>query len=350
MTSHIQIKDHTVGIGYPCFIIAEAGVNHNGSLELALKLVDGAVEAGADAVKFQTFITEKIIAPAAPKAEYQMRIKGTIESQFEMAKRLELNQHEFQAIAELCQAKGIVFLSTPFEEDSADFLETVGISAFKIASGELTNLPFLAHVARKGKPMIVSTGMADLDEVDLAVRTIRSHGNPDLILLHCTSNYPTDPKDVNLRAIHTLAGTFDVPVGYSDHTDGIEIAIGAVALGACVIEKHFTLDRRLPGPDQQVSLEVGELKKMVYSIRRIEEAFGTGVKEPAMSEIVIAAVARKSLHLKNDLSEGHSLRIEDLIAIRPGTGISPACIDQVLGRKLKMAIKGGTLLKEEYLA
>jgi sialic acid synthase SpsE len=267
-----------------------------------------------------------------------------------MVKRLELSQQEFRVIAEYCQTKEIVFLSTPFDEDSADFLETIGVSIYKMASGELTNLPFLAHVARKGKPMIVSTGMAALDEVDVAVRAIRSNGNPRLILLHCTSNYPTDPKDVNLRAMHTLAETFGVPVGYSDHTNGIEVAIGAVALGACVIEKHFTLDRNLPGPDQQASLEVSELKMMVQSIRKIEEAFGSGVKEPVAGEIATAAVARKSLYLKNDLPEGHSLRIEDLIAMRPGTGISPACVDQVLGRKLKQAVKGDTLLKEEHLA
>jgi len=350
MVMDVSFSGHKIGQGQPCFIIAEAGVNHNGNMQLALKLVDGAVDAGVDAVKFQTFITEKMIAPAAPKAEYQKRTTGTNESQFEMVKHLELSQQEFRLIAEYCQTKEIVFLSTPFEEDSADFLETIGVSAYKMASGELTNLPFLAHVARKGKPMIVSTGMATLDEVDVAVRTIRSNGNPGLILLHCTSNYPTDPKDVNLRAMHTLAETFGVPVGYSDHTDGIEIAIGAVALGACVIEKHFTLDRNLPGPDQQASLEVSELKRMVQSIRKVEEAFGSGVKEPATGEIATAAVARKSLYLKNDLSEGHSLRIEDLIAMRPGTGISPACVDQVLGRKLKQAVKGDTLLKEEHLA
>lgn len=345
----IEISGRLIGLGQPSFIIAEAGVNHNGSMQLALKLVDGAVEACADAVKFQTFTTEKMIAPAAPKAEYQIRTTGTSESQFEMLKRLELSQQEFQAIADYCQTKQIVFLSTPFEEDSSDFLETISVPAYKIASGELTNLPFLAHVARKGKPMIVSTGMAGLDEVNLAVRTIRSNGNPGLILLHCTSNYPTDPKDVNLKAMRTLAETFDVPVGYSDHTYGIEIALGAVALGACVIEKHFTLDRNLPGPDQQASLEVSDLKRMVQSIRMVEEALGTGVKEPVTGEIATAAVARKSLYLKNDLLEGHSLLIEDLIAMRPGVGISPANMDQVLGHKLKQAVKAGTLLKEDHL-
>ena len=349
MLKALEISGRKVGKDNPCFIIAEAGVNHNGSLELALRLVDGAVKAGADAVKFQTFNTEKMISPTAAKAEYQKRNTKETESQFEMAKQMELNHEEFQVIALRCKEKGITFMSTPFEEDSADFLETIGIAAYKMASGELTNLPFLAHVARKRKPMIVSTGMADLQEVKTAVRTIRSSGNTNLILLHCTSNYPTPPEDVNLKAMKTLANTFNVPVGYSDHTAGIEVAIAAVALGACVIEKHFTLDHNLPGPDQKASLDIRDFIKLVESIRKIEKAFGTGAKEPTKSEISMAKVVRKSLHVKRDLSQGHSLGPEDIVAMRPGTGISPALIDQILGRKLNKAIRSGTILKEEDL-
>ncbi|MBS4060406.1 MAG: N-acetylneuraminate synthase [Bacteroidetes bacterium] len=345
----VEISGHLVGPGQPCFIIAEAGVNHNGHLDLALKLVDAAAEAGVDAVKFQTFLAEKIIAPTAPKAEYQVRSTGETESQLQMVKRLELTHLEFRTIAQYCKTKDIIFLSTPFEEASADFLETIGLSAFKMASGEITNLPFQAHVARKGKPMIVSTGMSSLDEVNLAVRAIRAQGNPDLILLHCTSNYPTNPQEVNLKAMQTLADMFDIPVGYSDHTEGVEITLAAVALGACVLEKHFTLDPTLPGPDQQASLEVGQLKALVQGIRKIEAALGSGIKEPVFSEASTAAAARKSLHLKNDLPAGAYLRSEDLLIMRPGTGISPARLEKTLGRQIKKPMRAGSILQEEDL-
>jgi N-acetylneuraminate synthase/N,N'-diacetyllegionaminate synthase len=342
----INISGRKIGAGHPCFIVAEAGVNHNGSLDLAIKLVDAAVESGADAVKFQTFHTENLVTNSAPKAKYQIRNTDSGESQFEMIKRLELNDEEFQKISHHCTTKGIIFLSTPFEEGSADFLEKIDIPAYKMASGELTNLPFQAYVARKGKPMIVSTGMGILKEVDNVVNTIRGNGNPELILLHCTSNYPTDPKDVNLRAMVTLRETFNVVVGYSDHTEGKDISIAAVALGASVIEKHFTLDRTLTGPDQGISLEPDELKELIKSVRKIETALGSGIKKRTPGELNTALAARKSLHYGRDLPEGQILTINDLIALRPGSGISPARLEEFLGKKLNKSVRKGNKLHE----
>ena len=345
----IDIAGRKVGPGQPCFIIAEAGVNHNGSLELAHQLVDVAIQAGADAVKFQTFNAERLVSPDAPKAEYQKRTTDVAESQYDMLRRLELSPKMHLDLMAYCDERGILFMSSPFDEDSADLLDSLGLAVFKIPSGEVTNLPFLAHVARKGKPMIVSTGMAYLSEVEAAVRTIEGTGNREFILLHCVSNYPADPADVNLRAMGTMSAAFGVPVGYSDHTPGIEAPMAAVALGACVIEKHLTLDRNLPGPDHRASLEPGEFTAMVRGIRIVEAALGHGRKDPASSEANTASVARKSLVAATDIPAGTVLT-KQLIAIkRPGTGLPPVMLPYLIGRTLRIPVSAGQLLQLEMV-
>lgn len=350
MVATIDIAGRKVGPGQPCFIVAEAGVNHNGSLEMARQLVDVAVQAGADAVKFQTFKAERLVTPDAPKADYQLLTTDAAESQYEMVRRLELSEEAHRDLMAYCREQGILFMSTPFGEESADFLADLGIAVFKIPSGEITNLPFLTHVVGKGKPVIVSTGMAYLGEVEAAVSTIEKVGNRDFVLLHCVSNYPADPADANLRAMQTLATAFGVPVGYSDHTPGIEVAIAAVALGACVIEKHFTLDRNLPGPDHRASLEPDELAALVRGIRTVEASLGHGRKEPAPSEANTAAVARRSLVAAQDIPAGTKLT-EEMIAIkRPGTGLPPAMRSYLLGRSVRTAVPAGTLFTLEMLA
>jgi N,N'-diacetyllegionaminate synthase len=345
----VEIAGRKIGPGHPCFIIAEAGVNHNGSLDLALKLVDAAAEAGADAVKFQTFRAERLVTRSAPKAEYQLRTTDRAESQFEMLKRLELDESMHRAIAAHCAKVGILFLSTPFDEESCDFLESLGLAAFKIPSGELTNLHFLNHAARKGKPMVVSTGMATLAETARAVDAITKEGLNDLILLHCVSNYPAQPTDINLRAMTTLGQAFNRPAGFSDHSEGNAIAIGAVALGACLVEKHFTIDRALPGPDHRASIEPPELKELVQRIREMELALGDGCKKPAKSEAPVARVARKSLVAARSIPLG--VRLErDMVAVRrPGTGLPPEELESLLGRATLVEITEGTPFTREML-
>lgn len=350
MVRSIDIVGRKVGPGQSCFIIAEAGVNHNGDLALAHQLVDVAVQATADAVKFQTFRAEQLVALDAPKAKYQIEHTDEAESQYEMLRRLELSKGAFRELRDYCRERGILFLSTPFEEESADFLADLGVPAFKISSGEITNLPFLSYVARKKKPMIVSTGMAYLGEVEAAINTIYAAGNHDLILLHCVSNYPADPADINLRALQTMGAAFDVPVGYSDHTMGIEAALAAVAMGACVIEKHFTLDRTLAGPDHWASLEPNELMALVRSIRTVETSLGNGRKQPAVSESRTAAVVRKSLVAARDIPAGAVLT-EEMIAIRrPGTGLPPAMRPFLVGRTVKVSAVAGALFTLDMIA
>lgn len=348
--SPVTIAGRQIGSGQPCFIIAEAGVNHNGDPELARQLIDVAKTAGADAVKFQLFRADRLASAAAPKAGYQVRTTGGGESQLEMLRRLELPLEAHRALWDYCRARGMLFLSSPFDEDSADWLDALGVAAFKIPSGELTNLPFLAHVARKGKSLIVSTGMATLAEVEAAVRTIDAAGNRDVVLLHCVSNYPANPAEANLRAMQTMAEAFGLPVGYSDHTPGIEVALAAVALGACVIEKHFTLDRTLPGPDHRVSLEPQELVALVRGIRTVEAALGHGRKEPAPSEADTAAVARKSLVAAKDIAKGSTVTADSIAIKRPGTGLPPAVLDHLLGRTAIREIPADTLLTMEMFA
>lgn len=288
-------------------IIAEAGVNHNGELQKAIELIDAAAHAKADYVKFQTFKAEKIVNPTAKKAQYQVtNMQGEGDTQFEMLKKLEMGDHWYPILIQRCQEKGIHFLSTGFDQDSIDFLNDFEIPFYKIPSGEITNKPYLQHIARKGKDIILSTGMADLKEVKEAIEVIEAEGitRNRITVLHCNTEYPTPMQDVNLLAMNQMAEKLGVQIGYSDHTLGIEVPIAAVALGAKVIEKHFTLDRTLPGPDHAASLEPAELKEMVQTIRNIELAIsGSGIKEPSASEIKNRAIARKSLHLKEDLKK-----------------------------------------------
>ena len=334
-------------------IIAEAGVNHNGSLERALSLVDCAAEAGVDFVKFQTFKAENIVNKEAQKADYQIKnTTSKAQTQFEMLKKLEMGNEWYPVLMKRCEEKGVRFLSTGFDTESIDFLDAIEVPFYKIPSGEITNKSYLRHIARKGKEIILSTGMAHLQEVKDAIEVIEKEGvdRNQITVLHCNTEYPTPMEDVNLLAMKHIAQELGVKVGYSDHTLGIEVPIAAVALGACVIEKHFTLDRNLPGPDHAASLEPEELKAMVSAIRNIEKAIGgTGVKEPSKSEKKNKVVARKSLHAARSLQRGCVIKQEDLIALRPGTGISPMEIDRIIGRVLVHDVEKQTLLKESDL-
>jgi len=348
-SKNISIASRRVGRGEPCFIIAEAGVNHNGSFELARELVDVAIEADCDAVKFQTFKTEKVCSPLAPKATYQLENTQAEESQLDMVRRLELPFDAFRELHRYCVDKGIIFLSTPFDDESADFLAELPVPAFKIPSGELTNLFFLEHVARKGRPLIVSTGMATMEEVTIAVRTIRATGNQQMILLQCVSNYPADPSSMNLRAMRTMEDAFGVAAGLSDHTVGTEVAFAAVALGACVVEKHFTLSHDLPGPDHRASLTPEDLVKLVKGIRKVEAALGDGVKQPAAEELNTAEVARRSLVTAQFISAGTVLTVDMVDILRPGTGLPPAMRSQLLGKHARQDIEAGTILRLDML-
>jgi N,N'-diacetyllegionaminate synthase len=332
------------------FIIAEAGVNHNGSLDLALRLVDAAQASGADAVKFQTFRADQLATRSAHKAPYQERTTAGSESQFEMLQRLELDAAAHRRLIERCEEVGIQFLSSPFDTQSADLLATLDVPVFKVPSGEITNLPFLEHLARKGRPMILSTGMSMLGEVEEAVRVIEAAGVPRLTLLHCVTEYPAPYAEVNLRAMQTLKSAFGLPVGYSDHTPGIDIAIAAAALGAEVIEKHFTLDRALPGPDHAASLEPVELRQMVDAIRHVEAALGTGIKAPARCELPNISVARKSVVAARALPAGHQLTAVDLDIKRPGNGLAPKFLAVLVGRTLRSGIAKDEILSWDHLA
>lgn len=314
------------------FIIAEAGVNHNGSMELALRLVDKAVEAGVDCVKFQTFITENEISKNAEKAEYQKGTTGDEENEFDMVKKLELSFEQFREIASYCKKKGILFLSTPFDLDSITFLDSMDIFCWKIPSGEITNLPHLIKIAKTHRDIIMSTGMCEMKEIQTAIDVLKKYGAGEITLLHCNTEYPTPFEDVNLAAMETMRKTFGMPVGYSDHTLGIEVPIAAVALGASVIEKHFTLDRNMEGPDHKASLEPQELKKMVEAIRHIEQAMGDGVKCPTESEKKNIAVARKSIVAKHSIKKGEKFSEENLCVKRPGDGINPMRWFEVIGK------------------
>lgn len=346
----ISIGDRKVGKGEPCFIIGEAGVNHNGNLELARSLVDIAVNAGCHAVKFQTFKPEKVCSPFASKAAYQVETTGAGESQLEMGRKLELPLDAFRQLYQYCRERDIIFLSTPFDYESAAFLAGLPVPALKVPSGELTNLPFLEELAHKGLPLIVSTGMATTEEVAIALDLIRTAGNPPLVLLHCVSNYPSAPSSMNLRAMSTLENTFGVATGLSDHTVGIEISLAAVALGACIVEKHFTLSRNLPGPDHRASLEPHELAALVKGIRNVEASLGDGIKRPVTEELDTAAVARRSLVAARFIPAGSALTLEMIDILRPGTGLPPAMRSRVLGRNARCDIEAGTILSLDMLA
>ena len=343
----VKIGDRWVGEGEPVFIIAEAGVNHNGNLEMAKRLIEVAAEAGADAIKFQTFKTDRVITRGAAKASYQ---EGPVaETQYEMVKRLELTKDDFLALRDYTKGKEILFISTPFDEESANFLEGLEVPAFKIGSGDLTNLPLLKHIANKRLPIILSTGMSTLEEVKEAVQTISAVGNPDLILLHCTSAYPAAFEDANLKAMITLREEFQLPVGYSDHTLGITIPTAAVALGATVIEKHLTLDKSLPGPDHKASLEPDKLKDMVEGVRSVEKALGSPIKGPTDSEKEMIKLSRKSIVAKTNISKGTEIKKEMLCVKRPGTGIAPKHLESLIGRIAKVDIEQDEVITGDSL-
>lgn len=316
------------------FIIAEAGVNHNGSMTLAKKLIDVAVEAKADAVKFQTFKAENVLSKNAQKAEYQKETTDAKESQFEMIKRLELDLEMHKELIAYCQSKNIMFLSTPFDHESIELLDGLGLEIFKIPSGEITNLPYLRHIGSLAKKVILSTGMATLDEISDALDVLLEAGTKkeNITVLHANTMYPTPMEDVNLNAMLTIGQTFDISFGYSDHTLGIEVDIAAVALGASVIEKHFTLDKNMDGPDHKASLEPHELKAMVQGIRNIEKALGDGVKRLSRSESANLNVIRKSIVAKCSIKKGEVFSSENISVKRPAGGISPMLWDEVIGK------------------
>jgi len=315
-------------------IIAEAGVNHNGDMELAKRLIDIAADAGADLVKFQTFTAERLATQSAPKADYQNQTTDRVESQFAMLKQLELSMQMHEVLIAHCQQRNIGFFSTGFDIQSLDYLASLGAERFKIPSGEITNLPYLRHVGGLGKPVILSTGMATLGEIDAALEVLETAGTPrtQISVLHCNTEYPTPMDDVNLRAMCSIRDAFGVAVGYSDHTAGIEVPIAAVALGATVIEKHITLDRNLPGPDHKASLEPDEFAEMVRVIRNIEQAMGDGIKRPSPSEAKNKPIARKSLVAAKPIHVGERFTAENVTVKRPGTGISPMRWDEVIDR------------------
>jgi N-acetylneuraminate synthase/N,N'-diacetyllegionaminate synthase len=346
----VSIAGREIAPGHSVYIIAEAGVNHCGEVELAKRLIDASVDAGADAVKFQTYRAERLASADAGKAAYQVSTTGSDETHLEMLRQLELPADAFTELARYCDVRGITFLSTPFDEESVDLLSDLGVPAFKISSGDLTNIPFLRYVAAQQRPVILSTGMASVDEVADAVACLRNAGCESIVVLHCVSSYPADPSDANLRAMATLRTTLNVPVGFSDHTIGSEVAIAAVALGACVIEKHLTTDHNLPGPDHRSSMIPADFAKFCQALRVTERALGDGVKRPVAGERDVAMVARRSLYTARELERGHQLTEQDLAARRPGTGISVARWDLIIGRRLARPVAAAVMLSEEDLA
>lgn len=316
------------------FVIAEAGVNHNGSLELAKKLVDVAADAGADAVKFQTFKADKLVSKTAQKADYQKQTTAEDESQYEMIKKLELDEDAHRILISYCKEKSIMFLSTPFDHDSIDLLNGFGMPIFKIPSGEITNLPYLRHIGGLDKEVILSTGMADLGEVEDALNVLVGEGilKEKITVLHATTEYPCPIDEVNLRAMQTMQNAFGVKVGYSDHTKGIEVPIAAVAMGASVIEKHFTLDCAMEGPDHKASLEPDELKAMVRAIRNIDQAIGDGIKKASKSEAKNIPISRKSIVAARPIKAGEVFCSDNLAVKRPGAGINPMRWDEIIGQ------------------
>jgi N,N'-diacetyllegionaminate synthase len=345
--SAIEIAGRTIGPGHPCFVIAEAGVNHNGSLEMAKALVDTAAAAGADAVKFQTFKAEKVISRSAPKADYQRKNTGCDGSQLEMARRLELSDEEHRLVFAHCRERDVLYLSSPFDDDSVNLLDSMGVAAFKIGSGELTNHALLETVARRGRPVLLSTGMADLREIRDAIDVLHANGNPPLALFHCVSSYPAPPLECNLAALDSLRSEFHVPVGWSDHTLGTHISVAAVARGANLVEKHFTLDRTLPGPDHVASLDPSALSELVRTIRDVEAAVGTEVKQRQASEANTAEVARRSIHAARDIPAGHVIGEQDIVLLRPGGGFPANARSRVLGRRAGRSILSGDMLRPE---
>jgi len=346
--NHIKISDRTIGKNHPCFIVAEAGINHNGKLELAKKLIDEAVDAGVDAVKFQTFKSEGVVTDKGDTAAYAKKNIRKDIKQIEMIKSLELNYDDFKKLKKYCDRKHIIFLSTPHSFDAIDFLDDL-VPAFKFGSGDLKNIPALQHAAKKGKPMILGTGMATLREVKEAVDSIKATGNNQVVALHCTTNYPCPFEEVNMNAMKTMQRELEYLVGYSDHTMGLTTPIMAATLGAVVIEKHFTLDRTLTGPDHKASLEPQELKNMVTEIRNVEKSLGSFKKRPTCSEKKIMKNIRKSIVAKRNIKKDEIIKREMLECKRPNTGIDPSELNNIIGKKAIVNIKKDENLKFEMV-
>ena len=338
-----------IGEGQRCFIIAEAGVNHNGDIGLAKKLIDAAQAAGADAIKFQTFIAEDLVTGTAEKAFYQMENDPDTTSQFEMLRKLELYEQDFIELSEYAEKKGIIFLSTAFDNTSIGILSRIGVPAFKIPSGEITNFPYLKEIALLHKPVIMSTGMSTIGEISEALSCLRDNGCNDIILLHCTTSYPAPLSSVNLRAISTLREQFGIQVGYSDHTEGIIISIAAAAMGACIIEKHLTLDRNLPGPDHMASLDPRDFIQMVSAVRDVELALGSGEKQPQECELDNRRISRKSIVAALDIPVGTQLTHVMLAIKRPGTGIEPKNLGNMIGKKTRSIIKKDSVISWDMI-
>ena len=340
----ISIHNKIIGPGQPCYIIAEAGVNHNGDVQRALALIAEAAKAGADAVKFQTFSAENLVTRTAKMAGYQVKNTGEEKSQFDMLKALELPLSAYPELQSYAGSLGIDFLSTPFDETAVDFLGKLDVPLFKVGSGDMNNHPYLRKIAVWKRPVILSTGMADLDEVLESVSVLRNAGLNEIIVLQCTTNYPAQNHEINLRAMQTLHQQTGCITGFSDHTESILAAIVSVALGASVLEKHFTLDKNLPGPDHKASLEPGELKRMITQIREAETMLGDGIKKPNPSEISIREVARKSIVSARNIPAGKIITSEDIICKRPGNGIQPREWEKIIGKTAKEAIEEDCLL------
>lgn len=337
----MRIADSSIGGGAPVYVIAEAGVNHNGDPLLAHRLVDAAAAAGADAIKFQTFRPEALAAPAAPRARYQIAQTGSATDQLTMLRELQLEHEAYPGLIEHARDAGLAFLSTPFDAESVEFLRRLELPAFKLASPDLVNDPLLRQVAATGLPLVMSTGMADLDECGRALEVAKAAGATEIALLHCVSEYPAPPGDCNLRALDTLRSRFAVPVGWSDHTEGAAVALAAVARGADVLEKHLTLDRSLPGPDHAASLEPADFAELVRGVRDVEAALGDGTKVPTEGERRMRAVVRRSVHYARDLRAGSRIGEADLVMLRPGTGLAPAEADTVTGRVVTRDVHAG---------
>lgn len=339
-----------IGPGYPCFIIAEAGVNHNGNMDIAHQLIDAAVKIRADAIKFQSFVTNELITNNTPKAKYQVNTTGRDDGQYGMLKLLELTPKQQEELRDHCNKAGIIYLCTPYERTSVNLLDRLNIVAYKVASTDTTNIPLLRYIASKNRPVLLSTGMSSLCEVEQAVNTLKEGGlDNKIILLQCTSEYPSPLHEVNLRAIQTMEHAFHCPVGFSDHTPSIGASPWAVVLRACVVEKHFTLDRKSPGPDHQASLEPEEFSSLVQTIRDVELALGDGIKQPMPSELPNKKVMQKSLVITRDIKKGEIIKLDDLTCKRPATGLPPFWIDKIIGKLTSRDLYEGTIVELSHI-
>ena len=342
-----SIGDKIIGDGCECFIIAEAGVNHGGSVDIAKKMINTAAQCGVDAVKMQTFAPDKLVSANVKRAKYQAEGMAQNGTQIDMLRQLVLPDEAYPELMQTANEQGLLFLSTPFDEDNIDFLYDLGVCAFKVSSGDLENLPFLAYLASKRLPVILSTGMSTFKEVDEAVTTIKESGNPPLALLHCVSDYPTEVESCNLRVIEKMRQMYNVPIGWSDHTLDTDIAVGAATLGASIVEKHFTLDKQAIGPDHRISADPGELAEMVTGIRKIEKALGGCEKQLTSTEAVNGVLSKRSLFWRHSLKERSIVKAKDLIALRPGDGIPPKYMSTIVGKRTRKPVRGGNRIEVE---